>query len=337
MNRRSQEHIHILIVDDEKSVRNMLHQAMESSGYECSISGNAIDALKVLKEKNVDLVITDIGMPGQNGIELTRIIKEKYDSEVIVMTGFASDFTYEEILEKGANDFILKPFSIKEVLIRVKHVLKDRAIFSEWKRAEKKLKHSLNKLERVLEETVNTLALAFEKRDAYTTGHQQRVTKLACAIAKEMNLSDEQIKGLHIAGLLHDIGKISVPIDILNKPSKLNDNEFNLIKEHPHIGYDILKDVEFEQPIAQIILQHHEMMNGSGYPEGIIGEAIILQARILAVADVVEAIASHRPYRPALGINKALEEILLNRSVLYDPDVVDICLKLFNKNIFKFE
>ena len=158
---------------------------------------------------------------------------------------------------------------------------------------------------------------------------------MACAISKEMALSDEQIGGIRIAGLLHDIGKISLPIDILNKPGKLSKNELNLIKEHPQAGYDILKDVEFDQPIAQIILQHHERMNGSGYPEGLSCEDIILQARILAVSDVVEAMASHRPYRPALGIDKALDEISQNRGVLYDHKVVDMCLKLFNGKRFK--
>ncbi len=193
------------------------------------------------------------------------------------------------------------------------------------------------KLERVLEETVNALASALEKRDPYTAGHQQRVTKLACAISKEMGLLDELISGIRIAGLLHDIGKISIPIDILNKSGKLNKNELNLIKEHPQVGYDILKDVEFDQPIAQIIFQHHEMMNGAGYPEGLSGEDIILQARILAVSDVVEAMASHRPYRPALGINKALDEISQNKGVLYDDKVVNMCLKLFNEKRFMFE
>ena len=144
-----------------------------------------------------------------------------------------------------------------------------------------------------------------------------------------MDLSGEQIEGIRIAGLLHDIGKISVPTDILNKPCRLSKNEFELIKEHPHVGYDVLNDIEFEQPIAKSVLQHHERMNGSGYPQGLSGEAIILEARVLAVADVVEAMASHRPYRPALGIDKALEEITQNRGVYYDCDVVDKCLSLF--------
>ena len=183
MKRRNSEHIHILVVDDEKSVRNMLHRAIKSAGYDCSSAGNARDALKILEEKDVDVVITDIEMPGLNGIELTKTVKEKYDSDVIVITGYARDMKYEEVIERGAHDFMRKPFSVEEMLTRVKHVLNDRAIFSEWNRAEKELSHSLIKLERVLEETVNALASAFEKRDPYTAGHQQRVTKLACEIS----------------------------------------------------------------------------------------------------------------------------------------------------------
>ena len=337
MKRRNSEHIQILVVDDEKSIRDMLQSTINSAGYDCSIAGDTGDALKVLEEKKVDVVITDIEMPGQNGIELTKIVKEKYDSDVIVMTGFAKESTYEKVIEKGARDFIQKPFNFKEMLIRLKHVLNERAILSGLNRTEKELKNSLLKLTRILEQTVNALSSAFEKRDPYTAGHEQRVTKLACAISYEMGLSREEMEGIRIAGLLHDIGKISLPIDILNKPCKLSKNELNLIKEHPQAGYDILKDVEFDQPIAQIVLQHHERLNGSGYPEGLSGEDIILQARILAVSDVVEAMASHRPYRPALGIDKALDEISQNRGVLYDNKVVNMCLKLFNGKRFMFE
>ena len=145
-----------------------------------------------------------------------------------------------------------------------------------------------------------------------------------------MNLSNEQIEGIRIAGILHDIGKISVPTDVLNKPGILSKHEIGLIKEHSQVGYDIMKDIDFSQPIAQVILQHHEKMDGSGYPQGISGENIIQEARILAVADTVEAMVSHRPYIPAIGMDKAFEEISQNRGILYDPEVVDVCMKLFN-------
>lgn len=207
----------------------------------------------------------------------------------------------------------------------------------ERKQAQQELKQSFEKLQRSLEGTVYALASTADKRDPYTAGHQQGVTRLACAIAKEMGLPEEQIEGIRMAGLIHDIGKIYVPAEILSKPGTLSETEMNLIKTHPQVGYDILKTVEFRWPIAQIVLQHQERMNGSGYPQGLSGKEILLEARILAVADVVEAMASHRPYRPARGIDKALEEISQNRGVLYDPEAVDACLRLFTKKGFKFE
>jgi len=205
------------------------------------------------------------------------------------------------------------------------------------KQVQEELQRTLEELRRALGATIQAMALTVETRDAYTAGHQQRVTDLGRAIAKEMKLSKGQIDGIRMAGTIHDIGKIGVPAEILNKPSRLADIEFNLIKIHPLVGYNILKQIEFPWPVAEIVLQHHERMNGSGYPHGLSGEDILLEARVLGVADVVEAMASHRPYRPALGIDKALEEISKNRGTLYDPQVVDACVKLFTQKEFKFE
>jgi PAS domain S-box-containing protein/putative nucleotidyltransferase with HDIG domain len=203
-------------------------------------------------------------------------------------------------------------------------------------RAEEELHHSFERLRRTLEETVIALTSAVEIRDPYTAGHQRRVTRLACAIAEEIDLPEEQIEGLRVAGLIHDIGKINVPAEILSKPGRLTDLEFGLIKMHPQIGHDILKTIEFPWPVAQIVLQHHERMDGSGYPADLSDDDILLEARILSVADVVEAMASHRPYRSALGLDKALEEISGNRGRLYDPQVVDACLQLFTDKAFTF-
>jgi len=207
---------------------------------------------------------------------------------------------------------------------------------TEQQQAANNLKQSYDKLSRIWDGTINTLAAIVEMRDPYTAGHQQRVADLACAIGREMGLSNEQVDKIDIASRLHDVGKISVPTEILSKPGRINQFEFDIIKGHPQIGYDILKNIELEWPIAEIILQHHERLDGSSYPRGLSGKDIILEARIVAVADVVEAMSSHRPYRPALGIDKALEEISKNKGILYDPDVVNACLTLFNKKIFKF-
>ena len=181
------------------------------------------------------------------------------------------------------------------------------------------------------------MALTVETRDPYAASHQRHVANLARAIATEMDFSEKQTDLIRMAGAVHDLGKISVPAGILNKPSRLTENEFGIIQTHPEVGYAILKMIGFPWPVAQIVLQHHERMDGSGYPAGLSCEEIVMEARILGVADVVEAMSSRRPYRAALGIDKALEEISQNRGVLYYPDVVDGCLKVFTEKGFKFD
>ena len=190
-------------------------------------------------------------------------------------------------------------------------------------------KQNIARLRKTLGGAVQAIASLVETRDPYTAGHQRRVADLARAIATEMGLSGDQIDGIRIAGTIHDLGKISVPSEILTIPRKLTALEYSLIKNHPQSGYDILKDIEFPWPIARMIVEHHERINGSGYPNGLPGEDLLIESKILSVADVVEAMATHRPYRPALGIDAALSEITANRGILYDPEVVDACLRLF--------
>ena len=200
---------------------------------------------------------------------------------------------------------------------------------AELRKTNEALQESYSELQRALEGTIHALAATVEKRDPYTAGHQQRVSNLACAIAREMNLSEETIKGIRLVGFIHDLGKIYVPAEILNKPGQLTDVESTLIRTHTKVGYDILNNIEFPWPIAQVIVQHHERIDGSGYPFGLSGDDILLEAKIIGVADAIEAIASHRPYRPALGLEKALEEVSEKKGILYAPDVVDACLMLF--------
>lgn len=208
---------------------------------------------------------------------------------------------------------------------------------TERKRAERELKETAERYRNGLEGTIQAMSTIVETRDPYTAGHQRRVAHLACAIARELGFPEEHISGLRMAGTIHDIGKIRIPAEILTYPDILSETEFKIIKLHPVVGYDILKTIDFPWPVAQIVQQHHERLNGSGYPFGLPGDDIIPEAKILAVADVVEAMASHRPYRPSLGINKALEEISRNRGVLYDADAVDACLTLFNDKAFKLQ
>jgi putative nucleotidyltransferase with HDIG domain len=204
------------------------------------------------------------------------------------------------------------------------------------KNAEAEVQSSLNKLRSAMGGVVQAMALTVERRDPYTAGHQRRVSDLARGVAAEMALTAHQIDGIRMAGLIHDLGKICVPAEILSKPGQLTEIEHTLIKDHPQVGYEILKEIEFPWPVAQIVLQHHERIDGSGYPVGLSGDDIIIEAKTLAVADVVEAMASHRPYRPTLGRDMALEEISQNRGVLYDPDVVDACMKLLQEKDFQF-
>ena len=202
---------------------------------------------------------------------------------------------------------------------------------TERKQAEEKLQQTLESLRKAVGTTIQVMVSAVESRDPYTAGHQSRSADLACAIATEMGLAQEKIEGIRMAGIIHDIGKLSIPAEILSKPTKLTDIEFSLIKEHSRSGYEMLKDVESPWPLAEIVYQHHERMNGSGYPRNLKGDEILMEARIMAVADVVEAMASHRPYRPALGIDAALEEIEKNKGILYDDAVADACLRLFRE------
>jgi PAS domain S-box-containing protein/putative nucleotidyltransferase with HDIG domain len=202
---------------------------------------------------------------------------------------------------------------------------------TERKRTEDKLQQTLDSLRKAFGATIQVMVSAVEIRDPYTAGHQARTADIARAIAEEMGLDQDKIDGIRMAGTIHDIGKLSIPAEILSKPTKLTNIEFSLIKEHPQTGYEILKDIESPWPLAEIVYQHHERMNGSGYPRNLKGNEIIMEARIMAVADVVEAMASHRPYRAALGIEVALEEIEKNRGVSYDDDVVNACLRLFRE------
>jgi putative nucleotidyltransferase with HDIG domain len=324
----SGERIRVLVVDDEKSSLKLAQRLVLQEGYDCLVASNGLEAIAVMDETVVDVVITDIAMPKMGGIELTKQIKENYSADVIMMTGYFKDLSYENAVTQGATDFIQKPFSTKEFQIRLKRVIKER-------KTNQELKESLKRMNDIVDGVINSLSSTVDARDPYTAGHQKRVAQLAVSIATAMALSQTKIASIRMAGILHDIGKIAIPAEILSKPSTLSDIEFSLIKTHPQVGYDILKNINFPTPVAKIVHQHHERLNGSGYPLGLSGEDILFEARILTVADVVEAMSSHRPYRPGLGIDKALAEIQKNKGEFYDPDVVDACLTAMSEN-FKF-
>jgi len=254
-----------------------------------------------------------------------------------------------ELMEKGeltfesthvANNKPLVPVEIDSRIIESggrKLMVNAVRDITERKQTAEELRQTSERLQRAIEGAINAVALTTEIRDPYTAGHQQRVAKLACVIARELDLTEKQIEGIRVAGTLHDIGKIYVPAEILSRPGRLRQNEINLVKDHAQVGYDLLSTIEFPWPVASIVLQHHERMNGSGYPLGISSDEIMIEAKIMSVADVVEAMASHRPYRPALSVEEALLEILQQRGVLYSPEVVDACISLFTKKQFAFE
>lgn len=205
------------------------------------------------------------------------------------------------------------------------HMVQD---ITKAKEDEAQLKASILKLNNITHSIIEAITKTVEKRDPYTAGHQQRVNKLAAGIARKMGIAEEKIEGIEIAALVHDIGKIVVPIDILSKPGRINHHEYSLIQAHSETGFEILQGIEFPWPVAQIVLQHHEKLDGSGYPQGLKGDDILLEARILCVADVVEAMSSHRPYRQSLGIDRALEEISNGKGKIYDNEVVEACIQL---------
>ena len=245
---------------------------------------------------------------------------------------------YDTIRKK--KDGTLFPASVSGSSVLIDGKTKGRIILyqdiTQRQQAEQKIKQGYEKLQRTMEATIHTISKIIETKDPYTAGHQYRVSQLAARIAKELKFCPDKLEGIRIASLVHDIGKISIPAEILSKPTELNEIEYSLIKDHSRIGADILKTIDFPWPVAEIILQHHERLDGSGYPQGLKGDEILPEAKIIGVADVVEAMSSHRPYRPALGIDKALEEISQNKGILYDPEVVDTCIKLFKEKEFKF-
>jgi len=323
--------VKILVVENEQIVAEDIKFRLQRLGY--AVSGTALsgqEAVKKAEEIYPDLVLMDIVLEGKmDGIEAASIISSRFNIPVVYLTAYADDKTLERAKITEPFGYILKPFEDRELHITIEMALYKHKLGN-------MLKESEERLRRTMEETVHALASAVEMRDPYTAGHQKRVTNLACAIAEEMDLSAEQIDGIRMAGAIHDVGKILVPGEILGRPGRLTKIDFSLIETHSKVGYDILKTIEFPYPVAQIILQHHERMDGSGYPAGLSGEDILLETRTLAVADVVEAMSSHRPYRAALGLSKALKEISKNKGILYDPEAVDACLKLFKEKGFKF-
>ena len=342
----------------------------------CCPQGNAaVDEVKRSLKENTPFAVAflDLNMPPGPDGQWTANEIQKLDPaiSIIMVTGYRSTSTGTDEAVSNFSDNLLylqKPFYRQEIvqfstalstkwqaerqllslhseleslvekrtaeLVESNKLLKSEV--ENRKQIQLELEQSFANLKKVTDATIQAIALTVEKRDPYTSGHQRRVAKLTRAIAEAIGLSEDQIEGAHVAASIHDIGKISLPAEILSKPIQLSEIEISLIQAHAQAGYDILKGLDFPWPIADIIIQHHERMDGSGYPRGLSGDRISIEARIIGVADVVETMSSHRPYRPSMGIEKALEEITLNSGTLYDSQIVDACLNIFNGKGFLF-
>lgn len=274
-----------------------------------------------------DVVLLDYRLPGENAFDVLKTIRleRKLDLPVVLVTGQGDEEIAAQALRLGAADYIVKN---SNYLHRLPALVESAYNSARAEREKVALQQSEKRYKELFEGMLLSLGKLTEIRDPYTSGHQQRVAELAVRIARRMGLESDRIEGIHAAGILHDIGKLTIPAEILTKPAKLNELEYSLVKVHPQTGYDILKGIEFPWPLPEMVLQHHERLDGSGYPQGLSGEDIMLEARILAVADVVEAMSSFRPYRAALGMDEALAEIRRGAGTLYDEEVVAACIEV---------
>ncbi len=355
----------ILLIDDEEAILDIITMMLADEGYDLQTAGSAEEGIKILKgSPNFSLIISDQMMPGMTGVQFFTQARTICPNAMrVLLTGYTdTDAIIEAINSGGIHLYLTKPchrddllYTINQMLAKAELLIENRRLDDLVKKQNiellelnksleekvrlktlhldqraQELKTSYERIRLILEGTVLGMSKMVESRDPYTAGHQQQVSRIACIIAGKMSLPENQIEAIRIAGSLHDIGKIAVPSEILTKPGRLGRLEMEMVKTHSQNAYDILKTIEFPYPIAQIILQHHERMDGSGYPQGLSGKDILLEARIIGVADVLEAMSAHRPYRPALGIEIAMGEIVKNRGTLYDPQVVDACLSIYH-------
>jgi putative two-component system response regulator len=323
----------ILMVEDSAADAELIEHELRNGGL--VFEARRVDAEEAfttaLKDFKPGLILCDYHMPDFSGASALGIAIVQYpDVPFIFVSGMMGEEYAVDMMKAGATDYVLKD-KLFRLVPAVKRALDENSEYQARRAAEEDLAESLTRTEKILDQTVDALASVTEIKDPYTAGHQLGVARLARAIALEIGLSIDLVDGLQVAGILHDIGKIAVPSEILAKPGKLDEIEFGLIKKHSMAGFQILRGIDFQWPIAQAVLQHHERIDGSGYPGGFSGNQIIPEARILAVADVIEAMSSHRPYRPARGIELALEEIEDGTGRRYDPEVAEATLRLFRE------
>lgn len=314
---------HILIVDDDALVRETLQFVLEDGGYAVQATDSGADALQILEQEPIDLVLTDIFMPGMNGFDLLRQIRERAPSiPVILITGYGSIEMARDALKQGASDFITKPYNIQEIPIMIERNLTRHSLLTSQTR---QMEQEVQKSYRA---TLDALLAALDIRDTETEGHSERVAGYTMAMANRLNLAPGDLQAIELGALLHDIGKIGVPDSILYKPGPLTPEEWEIMKQHPMIGYRMCMKIDALRPAAPIVLHHHERWDGQGYPYGLMGEAIPLGARIFAIADTLDAMTSDRPYRKALSFAEARAEIIRCSGQQFDPDMVKLFLDI---------
>jgi putative nucleotidyltransferase with HDIG domain len=321
----------LLVEDNPGDTRLIVEMLAEiESDVELECCTTLASAIERLAGNSIEVVVLDLSLPDSQGIDtFVRLQEAAPRVAVIVLTGNSDTREALRTVEEGAQDFLVKGRVDGEILARsIDYARSRKESELQLRASQTKLRESNVQLTEMVYEVAEAMGRVVEARDPYTQGHQERVARVAKSIAEEMGLPREEIDGVEMAGLVHDIGKMCVPAEILSRPGTLSPVEMNLIRQHPQSSYDILKGIAFPWPVAEIALQHQERMDGSGYPRGLKGVDTLLASRILAVADVVEAMSSHRPYRPALGLDLAIQE-LTKHPGLYDPLVTASCKRLY--------
>ncbi len=316
----------ILIVDDESMIRAMLKSAMARTTYDCSLAQNGEEALKRLAEEEYDIVVTDVDMPVMNGIELAKVIRSQFNADVIIMTGQTQSYHYDEMINIGASDFVEKPFSPREIILRIDRVIQERILKKEAQRAHEELKASYI-------DSIHRLVMAAEYKDEDTGTHIIRIGEYSKFMARKLNQNEDYCETIFYASPMHDIGKIGIPDKILLKPGKLTDAEFEKIKTHTIIGAKLLSESKSKilQMGHDIALNHHERYNGRGYPNKLKGEDIPLCGRIVALADTFDALTSRRPYKDPYPPETAFDIMQKERGEHFDPQIFDVFKDHFDR------
>lgn len=323
---------HILIVDDNKTNLIMAKQEL-SSDYRITAVTSGQQAVEFLEKRRTDLILLDILMPELDGRETMRLIRERKEWEkipIIFLTADSSPMTEAQCLSDGADDFIAKPFVPQVMRSRISRILELHELRNDL---EASLEEKTREMELVTINSIMAIAKTIEAKDIYTSGHSERVAKCSVEIAKRLGWNEDKIRDLSYIALLHDIGKLAIPDSVLNKPAPLNEEEFEIFKKHPVVGSEILKDIRAIENMAYGALYHHERYDGGGYPKGIAGKEIPVEARIIAVADTYDAMTTDRPYRKRLSDEVVISEFQTGKGTQFDPEIADIFIEMLHEGI----